>query len=84
MTESISRKVDPAKQHSPEFQYPSIVQQTLIQPQVSYLTTLNNVYISEADNKVTLNIESGFIPSGPVSITNLSHGVEQAQTPPHY
>ena len=47
-----------------------MVQQTLTR--VSYLTTLNNVYISETDNKGTPNTESGFMPSGPVSITGLS------------
>lgn len=33
-------------------------QQPLILPQVSYLTTLNNVYRSETDNKGTPNTES--------------------------
>lgn len=77
----LSRNVDP-EQHGQEFQYPSMVQQTLIQPQVSYLTTLNNVYISETDNIGTPNTESGYIPSGPVSIAGLSHRAEQARTPP--
>lgn len=78
----MSRNVHP-EMHSPEFQYPPIAQQTLIQPQVSHLTTLNNVYISETDNKGTPNTESGFNPSGPVSITGLSHRAEQARTQPH-
>lgn len=51
--------------HSPEFRYPPMAQHTLIQPQVSYLTTLNDVYISETDNKGTPNTESGFNPPWP-------------------
>lgn len=39
-------------------------QQLLISPQVSYLTTLNNVYRSETDNKGTPNTEAEFRPSG--------------------
>lgn len=69
--------------HSPEFQYPPMVQHTSIQPRVSYLTTLNNVYNSETDNTGTPDTESSFIPSGPVSITGPSDKAEQARSPPH-
>ncbi len=82
LNKSLSWNINP-KRHSPEFWYPPSIQQTLIQPQVSYLTTLNNVYISETDNKRTPNTESGFIPTSPVSTTGPSHRAEQAWTPPH-
>lgn len=71
-------KSEEPKLHSAEFQYPAIEQQTLIQLQVSYLTRLNNVYISETDNKETPNTEFQFHPPGPVSITGLSHRAELA------
>lgn len=47
-------------------------QQLLISPQVSYLTTLNNVYRSETDNKGTPNTEAEFRPSGWDSIRTQS------------
>lgn len=53
--------------------------QTLIPPQVSYLTTVNNVYIRQNDNKETPNTESGFIPSGTVSINGMSLRAERTE-----
>lgn len=53
--------------------------QTLIPPQVSYLTTLNNVYIRQNDNKETPNTESGFITSGTVSINGMSLRAERTE-----